>query len=415
VLKTAATGAGVLLGSSAVSGTPVAANESQSAQSSNANHEWLGTWTTSPHDVSALADNQEGFVDQTLRLITHTSRGGDRVRVRLTNAYGDRAMTVPNVTIGIREAGAYLEAGSLRRMTFDGSPGVTIRSGARAASDPVDLAVGPEQDLAVSLYVPGPTGPPTTHLGAFTTSYLTSGNHAGDEHGDDYSGTTTNWYLLEGVDVDRSSPEGAVVCLGDSITDGFGDISTGKSMDMVNTYPGFLGRRLNDNQELQKSVLNAGIGGNRVLRDSPPGAGFGESALDRLDGDILAQPGVSDIILLEGINDIGIPPSASAEAIIEGHKQIIARVHAHGLNIVGATLTPAGYEPGSENEAKRLAVNRFIRTSGDYDGVTDFDAAIRDPNHPERMQPKYDSGDGIHPSIRGYRVMADAVDLSLLQ
>lgn len=415
VLKASATATGLLLGSSTASGRHTTGSR---------NRQWMGTWTASPHLPSGLSDDQQGFADQTLRLITHTSRGGDRVRVRLTNAYGDRAVTFSNATVGLREAGAALVPDSVRPLTFGGSHTVTVPAGGKVVSDAVALDLPGERDLAVSLYAPEPTGPPTTHQTARTTSYVADGDHAGHPHGNDFSSTVTSWFFLEAVDVDARNRERTVVCLGDSITDG-----TGSSLDSNSTYPDFLARRLNDRPRLQTAVGNSGIAGNRVLHDSPPGAGFGENALARLDRDVLAQPGASHVIFLEGINDIGFSAAApdgpeagpatavSAADIIQGHKQVIERAHQAGIDIVGATLTPfqgAAYYT-EQGERKRQTVNEFIRTTDLYDGVADFDRAIRDPNQPKRIRPKFDSGDNLHPSDAGYRAMANAVDLSLLK
>jgi lysophospholipase L1-like esterase len=358
------------------------------------------------------ARSLSGFADQTIRQMVRTSAGGSGVRVRLTNAYGEVPVTFERVTVGIRNGGATIVPGSLRPVTFNGTPSVSIRDGARAYSDPVDLDVGPEEDLAVSLYTADPTGPATVHHYGKKTSYVADGDQATDSGGTAYTDTTTARFFLDGLDVITDRQTSAVVCLGDSITDG-----SSASVDAHTTWPDVLTERMNDRPAIQKTVLNAGIGGNRVLRDSPPGGRLGESALDRLDRDVLTQTDVSHVIFLEGINDIGLPPSASAAAIIDGHRQIIARCKAQGLAVKGATLTPfeGAFYYSEAGEQKRQQVNKFIRTTDRYDGVVDFDKAIRDPNQPKRMQPKYNSGDNLHPSDEGYRAMANAVDLSLLK
>ncbi len=408
VLRSSSAIAGVVLG-----GVPVGVGAAKGERSSGPDQpkprrQWISTWTASPHEPStALGDYRQGFADQTLRSIVPVSRGGDTIRVRLTNRYGDRSVTFENVTVGIRETGATLTPGSLRRVTFGGNRSVTVRAGTKTLSDPIDLTVTPEQDLAVNLYAQDPTGPPTAHQSARKTSYIVSGDRTTHRAGNGFS-EITSWFFLEGIEVAAKKRESTVVCFGNSITD--------------NLYPNYLARRLNDRPSIPKAVVNAGIGGNRVLNDSPPDSGFGESAVARFDHDVLAQTGVSDVVFLEGINDIGFgandpAASVSAEEIIRGHKQIIARAHAAGLNVFGATLTPfegASYYSQSGAE-KRRTVNEFIRTTDEYDGVIDFDKALRDPNHRERLRPKYDSGDHLHPSDAGYRAMANAVDLSLLR
>lgn len=411
VLKISGAVAGLTLGSPTI-GTSTAQSDRDPRSEHSANQEWLTTWTASPHEPSAaLGDDQQGFADQTLRLVAPTSRGGDTVRVRLTHRYGDRAVTFSAVTIGIREARATLAAGSLRPVTFGGSRFVTVRAGAKALSDPVDLSVAPEQDLAVDLYASDPTGPPTTHQSARKTSYIADGDRTGHRSGNGFSRSFPSWFFVEGIEVTAKKRESTVVCFGDSITD--------------SVYPNYLAGRLNDHSSVPKAVANAGIGGNRVLHDSPPDSGFGESALARFDRDVLAQTGASDVIFLEGINDIGFGATSdddtaatvSAEEIIHGHKQIIARAHVADLNIFGATLTPFQGAPyySEAGEEKRQTVNDFIRTSSEYDGIIDFERALRDPNRPKRIRPKYDSGDNLHPSDAGYRAMANAVDLSLLK
>jgi lysophospholipase L1-like esterase len=285
----------------------------------------------------------------------------------------------------------------------------------------VRLRVDAEQDLAVTLFVPTASGPTTFHNVAKTTSYYTdagSGDRTSDLTGASFRNTTDHWFWLDGVDVVHPSETGAIVTLGDSITDG-----VGSTADANHRWPDYLARRLLGlPASQQKSVLDEGISGNRVLN---PSECCGVSALDRLSRDVLQQTGVTDVILLEGINDIGFsqltsPQTAphtdvSAAEIIAGYQQIISAVHARGLRILGGTLTPfegAGYYYPA-GEVKRETVNQWIRTSGQFDGVIDFDAAVRDPADPLRFFPLYDSGDHLHPSDLGYQVMANAIDLAL--
>ena len=395
----------------------------------------VGTWTTSSQPPTEEAGFTDGFSNQTIRNIVRTSVGGSDVRIRLANTYGEDPLTIDYVSVGIWDMDAEEIQGRTHLVTFSGNCSTTIPSGARAYSDPVPLDVEPEQNIAVSLYVEDPTGPPTTHADNRKTTYLATGNHVDDTTNEAFDSPAagespeigedvlTAWFFLDGIDVVSPETSGAIVCLGNSITDG-----VGSSLDTDSTYPDFLAERLNDAPRVQKSVLNAGIGGNRILNDSIAG---GESALERLDRDVIAQTGVTDVILLEGINDIGFSnfpegdeyedyeptTEVTAEEIIHGMKQIIARVHAQGLNVLGGTLTPFKgatyyYEEGEE---KRQTVNEWIRTSGAFDGVVDFDEVIRDPDDPQQMLPEYDSGDNIHPSDAGYQAMAEAIDLELLQ
>jgi lysophospholipase L1-like esterase len=269
------------------------------------------------------------------------------------------------------------------------------------------------------LYVPDATGPTTWHPTARQTLYVAPGNQAGDPGGAAYAARTDvpSWFWLDGVDVDATPMHAAIVTLGDSITDG-----TNSTQDANARWPDFLARRLAGRVVDWFSVLDEGIGGNRVLSDTPTHV----NALARLDRDVLAQDGVRYVILLEGINDIGQSclgtVQASADQIITGYQQIITQVHLKGITIFGGTLTPfqgalhdtpnAGYYCAA-GEAKRQAVNAWIRTSGEFDGVIDFDLATRDPANPLMFRPAYDSGDHLHPNDAGYRAMADAVDLSL--
>ena len=307
-------------------------------------------------------------------------------------------------------------SGSGRALTFSGSASVTIPAGAVMFSDPVSLTVPPLADLAIDLYLPGNTNAPsplTLHTGALQTNYVSPpGNHAGTT-ALPVTTTTASWFLLARVEVMAPESVGAIVTLGDSITDG-----SRSTPDTNNRWPNHLARRLAA-QNIKMGVLNVGIGGNRVLTD-----GVGVNALGRFDRDVLTQTGVTHVIVLEGINDIGLarrsqlPPPSAAE-LIAGHRQLIERAHARGLKIYGATLTPfegttvANYWT-KEGDATRQALNQWIRTSKAYDAVIDFDAAARDPVQPNKFLFQYDSGDALHPGDVGYKAMADAVPLELL-
>ena len=392
----------------------VTAQPSVLAQVGSGSEHWVGTWATAvvarSSDAHPTRDRSQPLIvsNQTLRQIVHTSIGGERVRVLLSNVFGTEPLEIGAATVALRDKDAAIEPTSARPLTFSGNPVMSISPGAVILSDPVDLAVRALGDLVVDIHLPGDTTmmPLTIHRGANQTNYVSSsGNHTGST---DLPVMTTipSWMFLARVEVLAPREVGAVVTLGDSITDG-----TRSTPDTNNRWPDHLARRFAA-ENIQMGVLNVGIAGNRVLSD-----GGGVNALARFDRDVLLQPGVTHVIVLEGINDIRrASPPPSAEEIIAGHRQLIRRAHAHGLTVYGATLTPfeaSVWTP--ENEAKRQAVNEWIRTSGMYDDVIDFDKATLDPSHPTQLLPNYDSSDNIHPSDEGYRAMADAIDLTLFK
>jgi lysophospholipase L1-like esterase len=353
------------------------------------------------------------FKNQTLREIVHVSLGGDRVRLVLSNAFGTLPLEVGAAHVALRDKDAAIKAGSGRALTFGGNTATMIAAGAVVVSDPVSLAVTPAADLAVDIYLPGDTAatpsPLTTHQGANQQNFVSAeGNHAGEA---DFAGaTTTNqWFFLARVEVAAPENAGAVVTFGDSITDG-----TRSTPNTNNRWPDEFARRLTA-AKIPLGVLNEGIAGNRVLCD-----GAGVSALARFDRDVLVQPGAKYVIVLESINDIGLGRAnavPSADDLIAAHRQLIERAHAKGLKIYGATLTPfdgAAYFT-QEGEAKRQAVNAFIRTGKAYDGVIDFDAAVRDPMAPSKIQMKFNPGDNLHMNDAGYQAMAAAIDLNLFK
>ena len=362
---------------------------------------WLGTWESAP----VWADPSAVFTDVTLREVVHTSVGGDRVRVRLSNTFGTQPLTIAHASIALRSSGASA-VGAPLALSFAGRPSIVVPPGAQIFSDPLDLRVPAGRDLAISLYVPGPTGPATEHLLAFQTNYATSGDHTMDTAGTAFSSTYTKWYFLSGVDVATSRGVGAIVAFGDSITDG-----ARSRTDENGRWPDVFAARA---RARTIGVLNAGISGNRILLD---GGHYGVNALARFDRDVLAQTGVRAIIVLLGINDIQQKPQESDPAHIEtGLLEIASQAHEHGLRVMVCTIMPVegSYAYSPQIEATRQAVNSFIRLTRLFDGTCDFDKAMRDPADPHRLLPAYDGGDHLHPSPEGLRVMgalayADAI------
>jgi lysophospholipase L1-like esterase len=370
-----------------------------------------GTTTAPPAAPPAFMH----FNNQTLRQIVRTSIGGTRARVVLSNAFGTAPLTVGAAHIAVRDKESTIVASSDRALTFSGKQTLAIPSGAVLVSDPIDLAVPAMGDLAIDLYLPGNTDSPspvTTFTNALQTNYVSeTGNFAGKSPFPVVARTPA-WFVVSRVEVLAPQSVGAVVTVGDSITAG-----SRSTADTNNRYSNHLARRL-ATLPTPMAVLNAGIGGNRVLTEGAFTAGI--NVLVRFERDVLAQPGITHAIVLEGINDIGNArenPTPTAEDLIAAHKQLIERAHTRGIVIFGATLTPfegAMYFT-QVGEAKRQALNQWNRTSRAYDGVIDFDEATRDPSHPARFLPQYESGDHLHPSDAGYKAMADAIDLGLFK
>jgi lysophospholipase L1-like esterase len=358
------------------------------------------------------------FNGQTLRQVVHTTFGGGRLRVVFSNAFGTSPITVGAAGIALRDKDAVILAGSARPLTFSGQATTTIPAGATMISDAVNLTAAPMSDLAIDLFLPSDTAtwpsPLTYHGSAVQTSYVSaSGNHVGEATLSNPT-NVASWFLLERVEATAPSNAAAIVTFGDSITDG-----TRSTPNTNSRWPDVLAKRLQANPATRHlSVLNAAIAGNRVLAEA--NAVFGVNALARFDRDVLAQPGVRFVTVLEGINDIGMarePSRPSAAELIAAYQQLIERAHEHGVKIFGATLTPfegaAYYTP--EGEAKRQAINTWMRTSKAFDGVIDFDAVIRDPAQPTKFIPAFNSGDNLHPNDAGYKAMGEAVDLGLFK
>jgi lysophospholipase L1-like esterase len=372
---------------------------------------WVGTWTTAPTPVEGRS-----LSNQTLRMIAHVSIGGASLRVRLSNAYGSRKLIVGAVHVALRGTGSEIVPGSDRALTFNRSPSIAIPAGAIAISDAVELRLPPLSDLVVSIYIPGsvPDGQVTGHGNAHQTNYIsTPGDFTGDS-GMPVGDLTTAFLVLTGVEVLAPAATGGIVTIGDSLTD-----CNVSKLDANNRWPDQLARRLVARAGRQLGIMNQGIGGNRILHD-----GRGESGLRRFDRDVLAQSGVTHFIALLGINDIRNREQkpeefVTAAEMIAGLSQFAARSHAHGIKILAGTLLTfenETFNPGfynADGEEKRQAVNAWIRTSGAFDAVIDFEQALRDPDHPTRMVPAYDCGDHLHPSDAGYVHMGDCIDLSL--
>ena len=379
---------------------------------------WVGSWATSvqiPEDRNTLP--AADLTDATLRQVVRLTLGGERIRVRLSNAFGTQPLRIDAASVARSvDPGSARIAGGVA-LTFSGQSAIVIPAGADYISDPVHLSVTANSHLAISLYLPEAPARQTGHPGSRATSWLVHGNRVGAP---DLPGaqTANRWYQIAGVDVEAPAGAAAIVTFGDSITDG-----AGVQPNTDRRWPDVLARRLQgDPATRHLAVLNHGIGGNRVLLD-----GLGPNALARFERDVLAQPGVRFLIVLEGVNDLGTstreaPIDADAHRalvrnIIAAYAQMVQRARARGIMAIGATIIPHGtsdyYHPDAANEADRQAINAWIRAPGHFDAVVDFDAVLRDPADPRRMRPALDSGDGLHPSLAGYEAMAEAVPLSL--
>jgi lysophospholipase L1-like esterase len=389
---------------------------------------WVAAWTADPS--GALGG---GFADQTLRLVLTPHVGASALRVHITNRFGARPVHFNRASVALRGSGAALVAGSSRPLTFGGRPDVTVAAGGEAISDPVALTFAPFQDLAVSLYLADPTGPATGHLVARERSYVTpqsSGDHTGETAAGAFSGRTTTVDYVDAVDVLAPAQVGATVLFGDSITDGYEDDGSGTAedqggIDLNHRFPDYLARRLLAVPGgPASSAVNGGISGNRLTADGQATM-TGASGLARVGPDVLGVAGVTDAIVLEGINDIdGL---ASADQLTAALAQVVARLHAAGVRVELGTIIPHGtgllglgnvipsvYVDSPQN-AVRVAVNAWIRSGASgADGVVDFDAALRGQAQPNELDPEYDSGDHAHPNYLGYKRMADAVDLASL-
>jgi lysophospholipase L1-like esterase len=409
-----------------------------SAATSCSTARWVGAWAASPSDSSRGSDISDLFDpsgnlksttrNETTRAILTPSLGGSEVRVHLSNRFGDGPVTFARATVARRREGAALVPGTVVPLTFGGKPDVTVAAGQDAVSDPVKFSYDALEPIAVSVFVAGDIGKPTEHYTARQTSYLTpedAGDKTADETGASFTQKTTTRPFVSGVDVRAPRGAGAVAAFGDSITDGYqgqppGVPETTEGIDADGRWPDVLARRMRA-AGVPLSSLNAAISGNRVLRDGIEGDNrdtYGPSALKRLDADLLALTGVTTVIWLEGINDLGQDPGDKPDAIIAGYEQGIARMHAAGLRVLMGTLTPASGAQGghgtAETDANRRQINDWIRTESPADGFVDFDAAVRDPSDASRLDPAYDGSDHLHLNVAGYKAMGDAVPLGKL-
>ncbi|MCX5380616.1 SGNH/GDSL hydrolase family protein [Streptomyces sp. NBC_00091] len=367
--------------------------------------------------------SEEGFRNQSVRQVVRAGAEGSELRVRLTNAYGKTPLRITGATVARSAGGAAVQPESVRPLRFGGAGAVSVPAGGELSSDAVALPVKAFEQLTVTLWFQGPTGPATFHNVAMGTSYRADGNHLRDTAADAFSGPgnqSYSWYYLAGVDVKNGSRDGArrgVVTFGDSLTDGFG-----ATPGADRRYPDALAARL-AGRGRPEAVLNAGLAGSKVLSDSPC---FGESALHRFRRDALGRPDTGTVIVLQGTNDIIQPdmpqdrctagPRVTAQEIIAGHRELIREAHARGVRILGGTIPPYGGATywNAPAEGVRNEVNEWIRTSGSYDGVVDFDRAVADPRHPQQLKAELAFADRLHLNDAGYRAMADAVDLNAL-
>ena len=404
------------------------AGETAPAREASEGH-WVHTWSatpqlTEPENMPPPPFTEENRVlaDTTLRQTVRVTGGGERLRLRFSNAFGDADLPLTAVSVALPrdgEAGtSAIEPGTSRRVTFNGRAAVTVPVGAQMVSDPVDMTLRPGANLTVTVYLADGQASTeiTSHPGSRTTSHLLRHNHVDDEELDGAT-PVDHWYFLSGVETWSPPDTAAVAVLGDSLTDGRGSTTNGNDR-----WPDLLFDRLRAEPATSRvTVLNQAAGGNRVLHD-----GLGPNALARLDRDVLAHSGVRWLVVLEGVNDIGTA-EATEEAqkqvgddLLAAYEQIVTRAHAQGIRVYGATLLPFGGnepydDPAGLREATRQRVNTWIRTSGRFDAVVDLDRAVRDPEHPERLRPDLHDGDWLHLTPEGYRELADAVPTELFQ
>ena len=376
---------------------------------------WITTWATSPSTLPLENSDYQSLNNQTLRLIVHTSVGGEAFRIRLSNYHGDEAINVGAVSVALQETNSIISSNSALSVTFNGQEFTNLARGAVVLSDVIAADVPELSNLTVSIYLPEETGFLTAHALSNQTNYISElGNHT-KSLSFPVQSQTSAWNLLTAIDVINNEDASTIATVGDSITDGWGSSDSGNQR-----WPDHFARRIFNDSSINKfAIVNAGISGNRVTTESSPQ--FGQNLQARFERDVLALNKVTHMVLLEGINDIGMATMETgspieAGIIINGYRNIIARAHARGIKIIGATLTPfqdAIYY-SEEGEKERQAVNDFIRNSGEFDGVIDFDAVVRDPSEPKRILRSY-TEDNLHPNDTGYKAMADSIDLNLFR
>jgi lysophospholipase L1-like esterase len=381
---------------------------------------WVSTWGASPQGPTPSSISANGFLDQTVRNVVFTSVGGSMVRVRFTNVFGTRPLRISRATIALAGLGPRIEHHTITPLRFRGRDSILVPPGAEATSDPASFTVPPLQRLAVSIFLPLATGHATQHSDSRQRNYIAAGDHTGARGATAFTRTTESWYFIDSVDVlSPPSVPGTIVALGDSITDG-----VGSTVNANARWPNDLARRLSSGAGTTIGVVDEGIAGNRILNASISG---GTAAVYRFKRDVLARAGVRAVIVLEGINDIAYSQATdpltaphtnvSAGQIIAGYRRIIALAHAAGVKIYGATLTPfrRSRHWTAAGEAKRATINRWITTSGAFDGVIDTAHAVAAPNNPQILNPAFDSGDHLHPNDAGGQAIANAVTLNLLR
>ena len=397
-----------------------------SSAESHAGGQWVATWGAAPLPPSVAQGPfpaTPGFANQTIRQTLRVSAGGSRIRIRFTNEYGNKPLTIGAAVVALSDEAGNIQAGTEHRVLFSGQPGVKVPAASPFVSDPIELPVKALSAITISAYFPEETGPCTCHQTGMQKMFVSD---TGDFTDKAFTPKQTLQYraFISGVEADAGRKARTVVVLGDSISDGIGS-----TVDANHRWPDLLANRLNAGSSGPWGVVNMGISGNQVLND-----GAGQSALARFDRDVLSVPGVHAVVIFEGVNDLGIsygarPPAGgrpgfaapaekvTRESMIAGYRQLIARAHEKGLKVIGATITPyggAGYY-SSEGDAVREAINQWIRTGGEVDGVMDFDAAIRDPAKPTQIKDGFHAGDHLHGSDAGYVAMATGIDLKLFR